>query len=287
MRKQVWLGFGVYCLVAGSTWLAVAYLAPTWPDLLRLCFHDGLLCVLFGVACFLRRETLPWQLLGEAGAWCGVLFAGAPLVSAGAGGSVSGLTQVLIFAIVPVMTVFVMGQREADGEGMRMLVPVLAGMGGLALLLPFEWPNTGVGWGWFLGLLGCAALIAVAGIRLKSLLEGRALMPVAAAGCAVAAVLAGLGWRVFEAGPVEMRVGQGLVEVGWAVVVDGTLVLLMLWLVRKMSPVEFSVRFLMVPWVTLVGGLIVTREPVGWTSLAGLVLAGGAGGYVLLGSREA
>ena len=287
MRRQVWLGFGFYCLLAGSTWLASAYLAPTWPELLRLAVHDAVLCVIFSLVTVFRGEKCSFQTGTQAAICCGFLFAGAPLTAAGAGGSVSLTTQVLVFTLVPVVTVFLMGQREETADGLRMLVPVLVGAGGLALLLPFEWPNTSTGWGWVAALVVCAVGLAVAAIRLRDLLRMEPVVLVAALGCGAASLMAALGWRIFQAGSFEVHTVQAVEELLWALGIDGTLVLLFLWLVKRLDPISLSTRFLFVPWVTIVGGLIIMRPGVGWTSLIGLLLTLGTGAYVLISTSEA
>lgn len=287
MRRQVWLGFGLYCLLAGSTWLATAYLTPTWPELLRLSIHDAILCVAFCFVCVARGERCSFQTGIEAAICCGFLFAGASFTAAGAGGSVSMTTQVLIFTLVPAVTVFLMGQREETGDGLRMLVPVLAGAAGLALLLPFEWPTTSIGWGWFAALVACAVVLAVAAIRLRGLLRREPLFLIAALGCGAASLLAGLGWRLFQSGSFELHTVQVVEELLWAIVIDGMLVLLILWLVKRLNPVTVSVRFLFVPWVTIVGGLVMMRPSIAWTSLIGLLLTLSTGTYVLISSSEA
>jgi threonine/homoserine efflux transporter RhtA len=75
------------------------------------------------------------------------------------------------------------------------------------------------------------------------------------------------------------------VEVGWGALVDLPLVLLMVWLVREMRPEGFSARFLMVPLVTLLGGLLVLRPGVVWTTWLGLALVAGAS-WMLVTDRE-
>ena len=287
MSRQVWLGFGLYCLVAGSTWLASAYLTTTWPELLRLAVHDAVLCMAFCLVSIARGERCSFQTGTAAAIYCGFLFAGASFTAAGAGASVSVTTQVLIFTLVPVVTVFLMGQREETADGLRMLVPVLAGAAGLALLLPFEWPTTGMGWGWFAALVACAVVLAVAAIRLRGLLRMEPLFLIAALGSGAASLLAGLGWRFFQSGSFEVHTVQVVVELLWAIVIDGMLVLLILWLVKRLNPVSLSVRFLFVPWVTIVGGLIMMRPSVGWMSLIGLLLTLGTGTYVLISNSEA
>ena len=282
MRKQALLVFGVYCLLAGSTWLGEAQLAPEWPGLLRLCAHDVLLTGLFGLIAWRRGERISLRRGAEAGWWCGLMFAAAPVVAAGAGGRVSSLTQVLVLSLVPVPTVLALGYRRDHEEGLRLLLPVLAGTGGLALLVPYAFPGSGLGWSWFAAVSATAIALAWAGIRLNEMLQEEPVFLTAALGSGVAALASGIGWRFLEAGPVEIHVRQVGVELAWALAVDGSLALMMVWLSKKTGPVSFSMRFLLLPWVNLVGGIVVMRPEVSWTSVFGLALTAGAVGYVLV-----
>jgi drug/metabolite transporter (DMT)-like permease len=185
----------------------------------------------------------------------------------------------LVFGLVPFLTVFVMAQRV--GGDLRLLVPAVVGVGGLALVVPFAWPSSNVGVGWLVGMAIAAGFVAVAGIRMHGLMRGASTVWAGALGSGAAALLAGAAWWVMERGPVDFGWRVVAMEVGWSLVVDLPLVLLTIWLVREMRPVGFAARFLSVPLVTILGGLGVMRPVVVWTTWLGLALVAG-GCWVLL-----
>ena len=286
MRRRVWFGFAGFCLLAGSTWAGDAYLAPSWPNLARQCVHDGVLCVVLAVVALLMKAPVNARGLWRVAVWGGTLFALGPVLGAGAGGRVGSLAEVLVFALVPVITVFLVAQRDEGGGGLGRMMPALVAVGGLALVVPFARPQTGVGSAWVIGMVLCAGVFAVAGIRLHERMAVVSLVWAAAAGCGVAALISGVGWRLFKAGPLDLTLAKVGVEVGWGLLVDGPLALLTLWLLREMEPVGSSARFVLVPWVTIVGSVVVERPEVGWVSWLGLGLVVGAGWVLVRGGER-
>jgi hypothetical protein len=75
-------------------------------------------------------------------------------------------------------------------------------------------------------------------------------------------------------------------ELAWGVAVDGTLAVLTVWLARELTPAAFSGRFVLIPWVTLMGGLALTRVSPGWVPGLGLVLALGGSVALAVAARE-
>ena len=147
MRKSSkGITFAALNLLAGSTWLADAVYSSTWPTLLRLCFHDAVVCLALIVVALATgsgwRKAVGWEFAG----WGAVLFAVAPIVFAAASGAVRSSTELLALGLIPAFTVFVLAQRPG-GELGRM-GPAVAGIGGLALAVPFTLPGSIGGYGW-------------------------------------------------------------------------------------------------------------------------------------------
>ena len=283
MSRNSWFGFVAYGVLAGSTWLLDGF-ATGWPSLLRLAVHDGVVCGLFVLVAVLRKT--PWPRVGweRVAGWGALLLAGPAVLFAGAGSSVSPLSGALVFALVPAVTVFLAAQREQ--EAMRLLLPALAGVGGLALMVPFALPPTWFGEVWLGLLVVCAGAVAVAGIRLHEQLAGFPLVWVCAIATGAAAILAGVGWAGFQPGTVAWSGHTVVTEVGWGVVVDAPLTLLLMWLLRAMPPAGLAARFTALPLVTILGGLLMLRPAIGWTTGLGIALALGSVWILVTGSSE-
>ena len=270
MSRRVWVSFALLCLLAGSTWVAANAFASTWPALLRLGFHDGMACLVLLAAGMWGRRPVAWNWLLAVMGWSAIVFGVPEVLFAGAAGSVGSSTELLVFGLAPFFTVFIDAQRK--GGELRMLVPALVGLGGLALIVPFAFPGSTVGLAWFAGILGVAGLAAWAGIKLHPILHGVPLVWAAAAASGAAATVAIAGWIVFphESFAWDWKIA-GL-ECGWGVGIDLPLLLLAVWLFKEMKPVAFSTRFFLVPLVTIAGGMIAIRPRVEWTTWLGLML---------------
>jgi hypothetical protein len=216
------------------------------------------------------------------GGWLGLLFAGPALMAAGAGGHLGGSLETLVMGLAAAFTVFLQAQR--DDLAMERLLPAVCAVAGLGLMLPFAWPVSPAGFGWLAAMAVAACAYAFAGIRLHGLLREIPIACAAAAGAAVAAALAGLGWIALEPGRVALDWQVLGFEAGWGLLVDLPLVLLTVWLLREMEPVGFSSRWVLVPAVTLLGLIAAERPEVGWAGWLGLGLTVG-GGMALLSQR--
>jgi drug/metabolite transporter (DMT)-like permease len=279
VKRRVWAAFGLFCVLSGSTWMLAAVFAFDWPPLLRLGFHDAVVCLLLSAAGLALRKPARWRALVSVAGWGAVLLAGPELLSAGAGGRVGATTQVTVLGITPVLTVLLRSQAE---EGtMRRLMPAVLAVGGLALVIPVAWPTSLAGADWLAGMLAGGLCLAYAGIRLYWLLQEVPLLWAAAAASAGAALAGGMG-ALLSGEFASWSRRRVLSEAGWGVAVDTPLLLLMIWLLRRMEPVGFSSRFVLVPVVTILSAIMVTRPEVGWTGWLGLTIAAVAG--VVLGS---
>jgi drug/metabolite transporter (DMT)-like permease len=181
----------------------------------------------------------------------------------------------LVLGLIPVVTVFVAAQREEDAMGL--LLPAAIGTAGLGLVIPFAWPNS-LGGGAWLGVMVLLAVgSAIAGVRLHGLLKRVPLAWAGAVGSGFAALAATAVWAGGQRVRMDWDWKTAAIETFWGLIVDGALVWLVLWLLREMRPVAFSGRFLLVPVVTLAGGILLEKPEVGWTGWLGLGLAAGSG----------
>jgi drug/metabolite transporter (DMT)-like permease len=282
-NRKLYFGFALFCLLQGSTWLPNAAFPSLWPEPLRICFHDVVLAALFSCFAFASGRRGRARELLETSAWGAVLFAAPIAISAGAADVLGSLTPVLGLALVPAITVFLVAQK-AEGE-MRLLTPAILAMGGLTLVIPFAWPSSLSGLAWLGGIAICAFGLALAGIRLHRLLDGQTVASAGAAMCLGAVLASGAVSFAQHGAPLDLSLRRWSTEAAWALLIDGPLTLLTVWLLRELSPINFSARFVLVPVVTLLGGSLAAGAGFGWVGWLGMTLAAGAS--CLLGlSRE-
>jgi hypothetical protein len=281
MRCTLWIAFAALCILSATSWAIPGEVSEGLPRLEQ----QGLLFGVIGViALFVagRGVWLQWMSLRFVSlAAAGVVFFGVPVVVAEyTRGSVPAISRSALFALVPVVVVLMVAAGDVMGReergAMRFLVPALAGLSGLLLLLPLEFSGSVRGWV-MLGVV-CAAvvLMGLASVWLYRVLRGiRFAAAVAVIGLANAVFLLG-GSVVHE---VIVWRWSGLASmVSISLLVDAVEVLLLVWLLREMSPMRFAARYLVIPLLTVLESYI-SMQPE-WTVRMGfgtVLLAAGAG----------
>ena len=129
--------------------------------------------------------------------------------------------------------------------------------------------------------MAAAALVALAGIRLHASVGDGQVIPAAIAATAGAALLSFAGWLALQRGPVDLSWRTLAAETAWSILIDLPLVLLTFILLRKLRPEAFSTRFLLVPLVTILGGVVTLRPTVPWTTWLGLAMVVGSSWMLL------
>lgn len=279
-QKELAVFWGL-CLLVGSGWLVGLVDPPLSHPLVHLGLQSTLLAGVFALLGRRRFAGLQW--LGIA-SWGSVLVLPA-VVSAGAGVALPPVTLVLVFTLVPVITVLVESHTAArfgpNDSPLELLLPALGGVGGAALLLPFNLPQGTEEWRWLGAAVGAAMLTGLALVRLRLLLRDAA---VASAACTVsagwAAVCLCLGWLGQQRGMAVSVPRMIALDLQQAAIAGG-MIWLILTLLRKWTAGRFSARYLAAPLVTVLEGLALLRPPIGWTLCAGTVLLGIAVGMLL------
>ncbi len=290
MNRPVFVGFFALCVLSGSGWILNELWTSPVPALIGIAAHDTFFALFFWLVSRSPRNgakvPIPWL---KTGAWGAALLALPQVLFATAGGKVSGFTQALVFTLVPVIVVFVLGQRGAFGaedNPHRLLGPALAGIGGAALLLPFAFPNSTVGILLLLAMIIAAVFAGIAAVKLNSLLSQTGILRAAAIICTSAAVLT-LAGAIVDWVPIRPIGPKDLaIELASCLFIDAPLLWLTVWLLREMNPISFSSRYLLIPLVTIAEGFILVRPGINWVMAGGVLLLAG-GGVVLLRSERA
>jgi drug/metabolite transporter (DMT)-like permease len=186
---------------------------------------------------------------------------------------------VVVLAVVPAMVV--LGVAQSSGDGVRRLLgPALVGLGGVLLIVPVDVPRSVIGWVSLAVLVASAVGIAIASVWVHRLLQGFGVAQAVEIFC-IANALVLLGWGVFEE-----AAGWGLSGWGWvAVLAQGVGVVLLVVLLRGMSPVRFGARYLVVPLVTVVEGYVLLRPELTLRMGFGALLLAESAAFLLM-SRE-
>ena len=192
---------------------------------------------------------------------------------------------------MPVVVIFVVAQKSAgfgsSESPLRAMGPALAGLGGAALLLPFDWPPSVPGKLWLIAMVVSAMLAGAAAVWMHELLQGIGMLRAAAivyGACSLClAIFVRVGWTEIQ--PWLWNAVAG--EVLRCSVLDGPILFLTVWLLRDLEPIAFSARLLLIPLITIIEGYLLLRPPLTWTSAGGiLLLAAAVAGLLLADSKE-
>lgn len=278
MRRLQGLGFALFCLLSGSRWLLDNAFPSDLPILFSQALHYGLIGLVTLVIWSLRRQKTvavcgnkSWLKIALAG----VLLLGLPTLLQEFARSVAEQDGAALSALGPLFVVVSVAAYGRASAGQGMMMPALVGLAGAMLVLPFQLPSTGYGALLFAVLLVAAMLTAVASVWLHELLLGcgivLAIVLICVGNVAVLGVAATMG------GIVSISAAGLRVEVLRCIAFDLPQMFLLVWLLREIVPVRFSVRYLIAPLLTAVEGMIFLHPGLDLRMVAGLLLmAGGA-----------
>lgn len=219
------------------------------------------------------RQALEAMLAG-----IGLLAAPALLVHAAAGW-VDALTRVALFSLTPVLAVVLepyLGAEDA-AQGRGALLPALVAVAGVLCVFPVELPGgpqAGLAWGAVMLAAACAAAANCRAVRAAREAAEWRVAPMAALAAATAALTLGAASGCTE----RMVVPRGLAaEAVWLLLVDLPALLLLFWLMRRMTAARMTLRFVLAPLAASLASVALLRPEVSLRAAVGLgLMAAGA-----------
>ena len=282
MKRFLWLGFALYCLLASSAWIVSPFADGTpffeGQIVLFVVVGGGALVFSGGELRTLGRR-LPWVRLAVAG----VVFWGVPAcLIHWAGNGIPSIATSATFALLPAVIVLVTtggGATQDKGEGWGALAPALAAFGGVLLLLPAGLPGSLKGQLMLAVAFVAVVLMAISGVWMHRLMQGVAIEETVIIVCFANAsflTVCGLVGRGFAGGWSGLMAMLSLSSG-----VDLIQMILLFWLLREMSPVCFGTRYLVIPLLTIVEGYVVLRPEVTARMVVGAALLIGGAAWIL------
>ncbi len=280
-RRSIWIAFFCLCLLLSSSWLLPAGATEESPIAQQACFYGvlGLLACAFSYRRLwsrVKRDRLWLQVASMS-----VLLLGMPAVlGEWARNGISDISRAALFALVPFVVVVVAAVRESEPGVRRFFIPALVGFGGVLLLLPFSFPTSPRGQIVFGVLLVAVALAGFASERIYRLLHGfgtlEALAVVSLSNAAFLIVCHFVNLPSAESwsGVSSLLSIHSLYNLAE--------LLLLVWLLREMSPVRLAVRYLLVPLFIVLEGFAFLHPPLTVRMAAGLILLVAGAAYLLL-----
>jgi len=259
------------------------------PALEREAIHLGVLAVVGWLLAGVFHSSWPRgrQIWDAMLVGLGMFVVPALLGEAGKNG-IPDLTRVALYSLAPVFAVAFepylgrLTESQSRGSLLAALGCVIGTLGVFPLMIPRTWEGAGSFFAIILAVASVAATNCWA-VRFISELPLKSGAPVASiAGASAAAILTAasfIGER-----PVWSHVIVGP-EIAWTTSVELPAMLLLFWLLRRMSAVRMTTRFVVAPLIVNVVGLVVLRPSMRLRAGIGILLIAVSAGW-LLASRD-
>lgn len=216
------------------------------------------------------------------------MFVVPSLLVEAAKGQIPDLTRVALYSLAPVFAVAFepylgrLTEVQSRGGLLAALGCVIGTLGVFPLMIPKTWEGAGSFFAIVLAVISVAATNCWA-VRFVSDLPLKSGAPVASIAGASSAVLLAAASFLAER-PVWTHDLLGP-EIAWTTSVELPALLLLFWLMRRMSAVRMTTRFVVAPLIVNIVGVIVLRPSMQLRAGLGILLIAVSAGW-LLASRE-
>lgn len=199
------------------------------------------------------------------------------------------LTRVALFSLVPVFAVVFepyigsLTDRQRRGE----LIAALAAVGGTLCFFPADVPNsieTGFAFSAVVLAAACIAATNCLAVKVATQLTAKSIAPMTAIAGATAA--AGFGATAAFAEQVVWKWDALAPELVWSAAVGLPGLLLLFWLMRSISAVRMTTRFVLAPVFAALFGLLFLQPAMSLRIWFGLALVAVGAGWLLFAPEE-
>jgi drug/metabolite transporter (DMT)-like permease len=236
-----------------------------------------------------RRERWPgtWDAAQAALIGLAMLVAPAMLIRL-AGSSVTDATRVALFSLTPVVAVVFepyLGRPDAPQVRGGLIAALLAVVGTLCVF-PVDMPRTigaSAAFGAVIVAAGCVGVTNCWAVRVAFSLPQKTFAAFVMIATGTAALVFGVGAAFSDKSVV--RIDSLLPAMGWTVAVDLPALLLLFWLMRRMTATRMATRFLIAPLMANAAALALFRPTVGLRAAFGLISIATGAAWILL-ARE-
>jgi len=257
------------------------------PAMERQAITFGLYALLAAAYAVKRRVTLPDS--RSVAAWAGIgllLFAAPVLLSAVAQSGVSQLERVAIFSLTPVIAVVLephLGNGQQRGAGA--LIAALSAVAGALCIFPLDLPGTPAAAAAVLAIVIAAACAAVGNcVAVRIAREGEVSLALSAAWASGAAAIAfAVASAVTE--HAKWRLPSGT-QFAWLTIIDVPALILLFWILKKMSAAHMTARYILAPLLTVLAGIALEQPPITTRMILGTGLMGAGAIWLLFAPAE-
>jgi drug/metabolite transporter (DMT)-like permease len=282
-KKILGTGFLLLCLLRASAWI-ISPVTDSFPAVEQQAVLYGIAGIgtlLFaGRGLSTRLSPLIWTRLSLVS----VGLFGFPVVLIGwARGSVTETGISALFAAVPAVVAMVLA-NGSEGVGLMFLTPALVAFGGVLLILPVDLPGSLRGDLQLAALILAIFLVGIASVRMFRLILQVAYLD--------AMIVIGLSNAIFliicciANGSLVWRWNQLAAIASIASLVDLIEMALLVWLLRAMSPIRLSARYLVIPLFTVIEGYIALGPQPTTRLLVGTALLTAGAAWILFAPIE-
>jgi drug/metabolite transporter (DMT)-like permease len=244
----------------------------------------ALLAAAAGLYAAARRATWPhgkhlWPpvLIGLA------LFVAPSVLVHFALGWVSAFTRVVLFSLVPVFAVVFEPHlgRNANAPLRGALLASLASLVGMLCVFPVDTPasiEAGCAFAIVIVAAACVAAANCYAVRIASEPPQNTIAPIAAIACSAAA----LGLLAASAATESLTWTTNVQDLAWSALVTLPGLLLLFWLMPRITAVRMTTRFVLAPLIAILIGMAIDRPAVAPRIWLGILLAAGGAAWLLL-----